>query len=332
MTALDGTTGTDGAAVRRILLSILKRIGSLLLVLVVTSFIVFAGMHLAPGSPESFLAKGNNVTAETLAALRAQYHLDDPFLVQYGRWVAGVLQGDFGQSMQFHQPVSDLLASRLPTTLALVAYSAILILGSGVLLGVLAAVKRGPIDSAAIVLSTVGMAAPAFVVAMALTSLFAVSLGWFPAFGPGGDGALDWIWHLTLPAIALALSSCALVFRTTRTSMIATLDKEYVETARVRGFGAQRVIWAHAFRGGVVPVITLAGLVISGLLVTTTIVETVFGLNGIGSLLVQAVNVKDFPVVQAIVLVIVTVFVVSNLIVDLLYPFLEPRARKKVGA
>ncbi len=310
--------------------TILKRVASLALVLVVTSFVVFGGMYLAPGSPETFLARGNNVTAETLAALRAQYHLDDPFFVQYARWVGGVLQGDFGQSLQFHQPVSDLLASRLPTTLALVVYAAVLILGIGVLLGVLAAVKRGPVDAIAIILSTVGMATPAFVVAMALTSLFAVTLGIFPAFGPGGDGPLDTIWHLTLPAVALALSSCALVFRTTRTSMISTLDKEYVETARVRGFGSQRVIWAHAFRGGIVPVITLAGLVISGLLVTTTIVETVFGLNGIGSLLVQAVNVKDFPVVQAIVLVIVAVFVVSNLVVDLLYPILEPRARRKV--
>ncbi|MBC9936535.1 MULTISPECIES: ABC transporter permease [unclassified Leucobacter] len=312
--------------------TVLSRIGSLLLVLFVTSFIVFAGMHLAPGSTESFLARGNNVTAETLAALRAQYHLDDPFLVQYFRWVGGVTQGDFGQSLQFRQPVADLLASRLPTTLWLVAYSAILILGGGVLLGVLAAVKRGGIDATAVIMSTVSMAAPSFVVAMALTSLFAVTLGIFPAFGPGGDGVLDRIWHLTLPAIALALSSTALVMRTTRTSMIATLNKEYVETARVRGFGPQRVIWRHAFRGAIVPVVTLTGLVISGLLVTTTIVETIFGLNGIGSLLVQAVNVKDMPVVQAIVLVIVTVFVLSNLIVDLLYPKLEPRARMRAGS
>lgn len=311
---------------------ILSRIGSLALVLFVASFVVFAGMHFAPGSPESFLARGNNVTEETLAAIRAQYHLDEPFFAQYLRWLGGVVQGDFGQSLQFRQPVGDLLASRLPTTLALIMYAGILILGSGVLLGVLAAVKRGPVDATAIILSTVGMAAPSFVVAMALTSLFAVTLGIFPAFGPGGDGPLDRIWHLTLPAIALALSSSALVLRTTRTSMIATLSKEYVETARVRGFNTQRVIWGHAFRGAIVPVVTLAGLVISGLLVTTTVVETVFGLNGIGSLLVQAVNVKDFPVVQAIVLVIVAVFALSNLAVDLIYPKLEPRARMRATA
>lgn len=313
-------------------LMLASRIGSLALVLFVASFAVFAGMYLTPGSPESFLARGNNVTAETLAALRAQYHLDDPFLTQYFRWIGGVLQGDFGLSLQFRQPVGELLASRLPTTLSLIVFAGVLIIGSGVLLGVLAAVKRGPIDATAVIASTVGMAAPSFVVAMALTSLFAVTLGVFPAFGPGGDGLLDRIWHLTLPAVALALSSSALVLRTTRTSMIAALDKEYVETARVRGFSTQRVIWKHAFRGAVVPVITLAGLVISGLLVTTTVVETVFGLNGIGSLLVQAVNVKDFPVVQAIVLVIVAVFALSNLVVDLVYPKLEPRARLRANA
>lgn len=312
--------------------TILKRLGSLALVLLVTSFVVFAGMYLAPGSPESFLARGNNVTAETLAAIRAQYHLDDPFFVQYARWIGGVLHGDFGQSLQFRQPVSDLLASRLPTTLWLIVYAAVLIIGSGVLLGVLAAVKRGGVDTTAIILSTIGMAAPSFVVAMALTSLFAVTLGVFPAFGPGSSGFLDRLWHLTLPAIALALSSSALVLRTTRTSMIASLDKEYVETARVRGFSGKRVIWGHAFRGAIVPVVTLAGLVISGLLVTTTVIETVFGLNGIGSLLVQAVNVKDFPVVQAIVLIIVSVFVLSNLIVDLIYPKLEPRALVRAEA
>lgn len=311
---------------KKFVLTIVKRLGSLALVLLVTSFAVFSGMYLAPGSPESFLARGNNVTAETLAAIRAQYHLDDPFFVQYGRWILGVFQGDFGESLQFRQPVVDLLASRLPTTIWLIVYSAILIIGIGILLGVFAAVKRGAIDTSAIILSTIGMAAPSFVVAMALTSLFAVTIGWFPAFGPGSDSVLDRIWHLTLPAISLALSACALVLRTTRTSMIAALDKEFVETARVRGFSNRRVIWGHAFRGAIVPVVTLAGLVISGLLVTTTVIETVFGLNGIGSLLVQAVNVKDFPVVQAIVLIIVAVFVLSNLIVDLIYPKLEPRA------
>lgn len=308
-----------------------QRLGSLLLVLLTTSFIVFAAMYLAPGSPESFLVRGNSVTAETLKAIRAQYHLDEPFLTQYVMWLGGVVRGDLGLSIQFRQPVSALVASRVPTTALLVAYASVLILIVGVLAGALAAVKRGVVDGTAIVVSTIAMATPAFVVAMALTSLFSVTLGWFPAFG-AGKGFADRLWHLTLPAVALALSSAALVLRTTRTSLIGALGKEYVETARVRGFSSRRVIWAQAFRGAIVPVVTLIGLVVSGLLVTTTIVETAFGLNGIGSLLVQAVNVKDFPVVQAVILIIVAVFVVSNIIVDLLYPLLEPRARSKGSA
>jgi peptide/nickel transport system permease protein len=303
-----------------------KRIGSLFAVLFATSFIVFSAMYLAPGSPESFLVRGNSVTAETLQAIRDQYNLDEPFLTQYFLWLGGLVRGDMGLSIQFRQPVSALVASRIPTTAALVAYAAVLILVVGVLAGVLAAVKRGATDGSLIVLSTVAMATPSFVVAMALTSVFAVTLGWFPAFG-AGTGVVDRLWHLTPPAVALAFSSVALVLRTTRTSLIGTLSKEYVETARVRGFSTSRVIWAQAFRGAIVPVVTLAGLVISGLLVTTTIVETVFGLNGIGSLLVQAVNVKDFPVVQAVILLIVAVFAISNTIVDLFYPLLEPRAR-----
>ena len=313
------------------LMPLARRFGSLLLVLFATSFIVFAAMYLAPGSPESFLVRGNSVTAETLQAIRNQYHLDQPFLAQYALWLGGVLRGDFGLSIQFRQPVSALIASRVPTTALLVAYAAVLILVVGVLTGVLAAVKRGVVDSTAIITSTVAMATPSFVVAMTLTSFFAVTLGWFPAFG-AGTGFGGRLWHLTLPAVALALSSTALVLRTTRASLITALGKEYVETARVRGFSSSRVIWAQAFRSGIVPVVTLAGLVISGLLVTTTIVETVFGLNGIGSLLVQAVNVKDFPVVQAVILIIVAVFVTSNMVVDLLYPLLEPRARSNGGA
>ena len=313
------------------LIPVAQRLGSLVLVLLTTSFIVFAAMYLAPGSPESFLVRGNSVTAETLQAIRDQYHLDEPFLTQYVLWLGGVLRGDFGLSIQFRQPVAALLASRVPTTAFLVAYASVLILVVGVLAGALAAVKRGAVDGAAIIVSTVAMATPSFVVAMALTSLFSVTLGWFPAFG-AGTGLSGRLWHLTMPAAALALSSAALVLRTTRTALIGALGKEYVETARVRGFSARRVIWAQAFRGAIVPVVTLIGLVISGLLVTTTIVETAFGLNGIGSLLVQAVNVKDFPVVQAVILIIVAVFVVSNMIVDLVYPLLEPRARAKGSA
>ncbi|MFF5242894.1 ABC transporter permease [Streptosporangium sp. NPDC000095] len=308
-----------------------RRLLALVLVMLATSVVIFGAMYLAPGSPESFLARGNSVTADTLRAIRAQYNLDDPFPQRFVSWLGGLLTGDFGQSLQFRQPVGGLIASRIPTTLALVAYASVLILLSGVLLGVLAAVRRGTVDAVAIIGTTVAMGTPAFVVAIGLTSLFAVTLGWFPAFG-AGEGLWDRIWHLTLPAIALALSSVALVARATRSSMLTELGKEYVETARVRGMPERRIIWRHVFRNAMAPVVTLAGLVVSGLLVTTTLVETAFGLNGMGSLLVQSVNAKDFPVTQAIVLIIVAVFALSNLLVDLLYPLIDPRVRGKAGA
>ncbi|MEU0836808.1 ABC transporter permease [Streptomyces sp. NPDC005969] len=314
-----------------VLIMLAKRLSALALLMLVTSFIVFSAMYLAPGSPESFLVRGNSVTADTLQAIRDQYHLDDPFFERYLSWLGGIFTGDFGQSLQFRQPVGDLIGSRVTTTVTLVAYAFVLILVSGVVIGVIAAVKRGKTDSAAIIGTTIAMGTPSFVIAIGLTSLFAVTFGWFPAFG-AGEGFLDRIWHLTLPAVALALSSAALVARATRSSMLAELSKEYVETARVRGIPQRRVIWRHAFRNALVPVVTLAGLVVSGLLVTTTLVETAFGLNGMGSLLVQSVNAKDFPVTQAIVLIIVGVFALCNLLVDLLHPLVDPRVRGKVGA
>lgn len=307
------------------------RVGQLFAVLIAASLLVFSAMYLAPGSPETFLVHGNSVTPATLQAIRDQYHLDDPFWQQYLSWVGGLVHADFGQSIQFRQPVSALIGSRLPTTLLLIAYASLLIVVGGVLTGVLAAVRKGRTDTAVVVASTVAMSTPSFVVAIVMTSLFSVSLHWFPAFGDGA-GLLDRLWHLTMPAIALAFSAGALVTRTTRSAMLVELDNEYVETARIRGLPERRIIWRQAFRNALSPVVTLAGLIVSGLLVTTTIVETAFGLNGVGSLLVQAVNVKDFPVVQAIVLVIVTVFALVNLLVDAVRPLIDPRARSAEAA
>lgn len=305
---------------------ILGRLVTLVLICLAASFLVFLSLHLAPGSPENFLVRGNSVTQETLDAVRAQYNLDDPFLVQYANWLGNAVQGDFGRSLQFRQSVSGLIESRLPTTLFLVAYAALLIFVAGIALGVLAAVKRGTVNSIVLVLTSIGTATPAFVAAIFLVTIFSVKLGWFPAFG-NGSGFLNRIWHLTLPAIALAISSVALVARATRSAMDAELRSEYVETARARGVPERAVIWRHAFRNALGPIATLAGMLVASLLVITTLVETVFGLSGVGSLLVQAVNAKDFPVVQAGILLIVAAFVVTNAIVDIAYPWIDPRVR-----
>jgi peptide/nickel transport system permease protein len=303
-----------------------RRLLALVAILLTTSFLVFAGLHLAPGSPETFLLQGKTVSPETVASIRAQYHLDDPFLVQYGRWLGNVLQGDFGRSLVFRQDVSGLVASRIPTTLLLAAYSAILILTFGLALGTVAALKRGWSDSTILIGTTVAAATPSFVAAIVLISFFSVRLGWLPAFG-AGEGLLGRVEHLTMPAVALAFSYLALVARVTRSAMIEELSREHVETARARGIPEHAIVWRHVFRNALAPISTISGIVVAGLLTAAVVVESAFALNGLGSLLVQSVNVKDFPVVQAIALLMVTVFVVTNLIVDLLYVVIDPRVR-----
>ena len=310
---------------------VVRRVVALVAILFVTSFLVFAGLHLAPGSPESFLLQGKTVSPETIASIRAQYHLDDPFLVQYARWLSGVVRGDLGRSLVFRQEVAGLLWSRIPTTLFLAAYASILILTIGLVLGAIAALKRGWADSTILIGTTVAAATPSFVAAIVLISVFAVRLGWLPAFG-AGKGTLGRLEHLTMPAVALALSYLALVARVTRSAMIEELGREHVETARVRGVPESAILRRHVFRNALAPIATIAGIVVAGLLTAAVVVESAFGLNGLGSLLVQSVNVKDFPVVQAIALLLVGVFVVTNLIVDLLYGVIDPRVRLGEGA
>lgn len=303
---------------------VFRRLIGLVVVLMITSFLVFAGLHLAPGSPESFLLAGRTVSPETVAAIRAQYHLDDPFLSQYVQWAGGLIQGDFGRSLIFRQNVASLVWSRIPTTLFLAVYSAVLILSLGLVLGALGALRRGRTDSVILVSTTVAAGTPSFVAGIVLITVFSVNLGWFPTFG-AGEGFAGRIEHLTLPAIALALSYVALVARVTRSAMLEELRREHVETARVRGIPERTIVWRHVFRNALAPIATISGIVVAGLLTAAVVVESAFGLNGLGSLLVQSVNVKDFPVVQAVALLLVTVFVVVNLIVDLLYTLIDPR-------
>ena len=294
--------------------------------LLVTSLLVFASVHLAPGDPESFLLKGRPTSPQAVAAVRAQYHLDDPLPAQYVQWLGGVLRGDFGRSLQFRQDVGGLVGTRLPTTALLIAYASVLMLGLGVLLGVLAALRPGVVDKAILLATTAATATPAFVAAIVLVSVFAIRLGWFPAFG-NGEGLGDRLYHLTLPAIALALSLIGLLARVTRSATLEELGREHVEVARSRGIPERLVVRRHVLRNAIGPIVTVAGVVVSTLLVTTVIVETAFGLSGVGSLLVQAVTAQDFPVVQAICLLIVAAFVVTNLLIDLCYPLIDPRVR-----
>ncbi|WP_329284959.1 ABC transporter permease [Streptomyces sp. NBC_00691] len=301
------------------------RLLGLVAVLFVTSLVVFGSVHLAPGDPVSFLLHGRPATPEAVAALRSQYHLDDPLAVQYAKWLGGVLQGDFGTSAQFHQDVAALIGSRLPGTALLVGYAALLVALIGVGAGILAALRPGPLDRAVLLGTGVATATPAFVTAIALVSLFSVQLGWFP--GPGGTptGFSERLHHLTLPAFALALTFAGLLARVTRSAMLDELGREHVEVARARGVPGRTVIRRHVLRNALGPVVTVGGTMLAGLLISTSIVETAFDVPGLGSLLVQSVTAKDFAVVQAITLLSVAAFVLVNLAVDLLAPLIDPR-------
>ncbi len=310
---------------------LLKRLSALALVLLVSSFIVFAGMYLAPGSPEQFLVQGRTVSPEVLAAIRAQYGLDDPFLLRYWHWLLDVFQGNLGRSLVTQQDVSTLVGSRIPTTMYLALYAAILITVFGIGLGVLAATRAGVVEKLVVFGSNLGIAVPTFFAAVLLMALFGSQLGWFPVSGSGA-GFLGRLWHLTLPAIALALPSIAVVARITRTAIHGEHGSEHVEMAVARGVPARIVLWRHTIRNSMLPVTTVLGTHIAGLLASAFVIEYAFTLDGIGSLLVNSVQKKDFAVVQAIALIMVLAFGLINLIVDLLYAVIDPRVRLGKGA
>ncbi|MEL5956443.1 ABC transporter permease [Streptomyces sp. CLV115] len=301
-----------------------RRLAEMIVTLLCASFVVFGAMYLAPGSPASFLLSGRSASPEALAAISAQYHLDDPFFVRYLRWLGDMAQGDFGRSITYRTDVSGLLADRLPTTLLLIAMALVVVVVVGLLLGRLAAVRGGATDSAVLVTTTFAVGAPSFVAAVLLQALFAVKLGWFPS-GGAGEGLFDQLWHLTLPAIALALYLIGLLARVTRSAMLEALDSEHVTVARSRGVPERQVVRRHAFRNSLGTVLTTGGLIVSTLLVCTILVESAFGIGGIGQLLELSTSTKDFPTVQAISLIIVALFMIVNLIVDLLLPLVDPR-------
>jgi len=307
-----------------------RRLGGLVLTLLVSSFVVFSAVYLAPGSPIGFLTGGRSLSPETIASIEEQYHLNDPFLTRYWQWLTGVLHGDFGKSIIFRQDVGPLISARVETTLLLVLMSAVLIIVFGVSLGALAALRGGRTDTAILLGGSVGIAVPSFVAAIVLISVFAVNLGWFPVFG-AGSGFGDRLHHLVLPSIALALSSTAFVARVTRTTMRAELAREHVETARTRGIPERLVVRRHVFRNALIPITTVGGLTVASLIAGSVVVEQAFGLNGLGQFLIQSVNAKDFAVVQAISLILVVAFVVVNTAVDVTYTLIDPRVATERG-
>jgi peptide/nickel transport system permease protein len=292
--------------------------------LLIASFVIFAAMYLAPGNPIAALSGGRSLPPASIAVLEHRYHLDQPFLAQYWYWLTGALHGNLGLSITLRENVSTLIASRIWTTAGLVLYASLLICVLGIGLGLLAGLRPGWLDTSTLVITAVSAAIPAFVAAIVLILVFAVQLGWFPALG-NGTGFLDSIRHMTLPAVALAISSLAIVARVTRASVREEGDREHVQTAVSRGIPGRQLIRRHILRNAAIPITTVTGITIASLIAVAAVVETAFGLNGLGAYLVQAAESKDLAVVQGISLVLVAAFVVVNVIVDVLYAALDPR-------
>jgi peptide/nickel transport system permease protein len=298
----------------------------LLATLLVSSFVIFSALYLAPGNPIAVLSGGRTLPPESIATLEQRFHLNDPFLTRYVSWLGGVLHGDFGYSIAHRQDVSSLIAARVWTTAALVLYASVLILLIGIALGAVSGLRRGAVDTGILVLTAVSAAIPSFVAAIVLVLIFAVKLEWFPTLGDG-EGLLGTIYHLTLPAFALAISSLAIVARVTRASVREEFEREHVQTALSRGIPYPQLVRRHVLRNAAIPITTICGITVASLIAISAVVEQAFALNGLGAYLVSAAASKDFAVVQGISLVLVTAFVVVNVLVDVLYAVLDPRVK-----
>lgn len=306
---------------------ILKRIMIAIPLLILISFVVFSLVKLAPGDPVRILMGAKPATEDTLNAIRERYNLNDPYLVQYGKWVWAILHGDLGRSIQGNRKISSIIASRMEVTLFLAAMSAVVILVGGIGLGALAAFRRGTwVDRAVVMFGVLGISAPAFVIGIFLLYLFGVVLQWFPVFGDG-DGFVDRFWHLVLPAFSLSFAVMAIIIKITRASMVEEMDKDYVTFARARGLSSWRIATNYILRNALIPVITAAGLILVGLVAGSIYVEVTFSLAGFGSLTYEAVESRNLPLIQATALIFSVIVVVANLAIDVVYILIDPRVR-----
>lgn len=303
---------------------VLIRLTGTAIVLVLLSFGIFSLIYLAPGSIEQTLLGTRPATPESREAIREAYHLNEPFLQQYGRWLGAAAQGDFGASIRSGSSVLSMISARVGVTLQLAAFATVLAIVVGLPLGIWAALRRGrTVDQAIVSASVAGLSAPPFAVGLVLLTVFAVHLGWFPVYA-AGSGFADRIWHLTLPAMALAIAGIGLLVRFTRTALVRELGQDYVVFAQARGLSRARTL-RYALRNALVPVLTATGLILTSTLVGTVVVEVVFALPGLGTLLVDSVQFKDVPVVQGVALLLTLIIALINFVIDVAYAWADPR-------
>ncbi|MEL3888896.1 ABC transporter permease [Ferrovibrio sp. MS7] len=316
-----------------------KRIARLLLhglfqagpVLIVATFLVFAMMQLVPGDVAIALA-GENATRERVEEIRVLYGLDRPLWEQYTSWLWKMMQGDMSVSMLSGEPVLESILRRLPVTLLVVSLAMLLSLVVGIPLGITASVRpRSAVDSFVTVFASLGIALPSFWLAMILVSIFAMGFGWFPVSGMVRPAVNPWgaVWHAILPAIALAASGVAEVARQTRSALLEVQSSQYMRTLLAKGLPRRLIFWKHGLKNISVTLLTVIGLLFNRLLGGTVVIEAVFAISGMGSLVVSAATGKDYPVIQGVMLTMVLIVITVNLIIEILYAVFDPRVLKK---
>ena len=305
------------------------RLWQSLVTLVLASLVIFIGIRQLPGDPAIAMA-GEEATPEQLEAVRAQLGLDQPLPAQYFNFVGRLLQGDLGQSTRTGTPVTDLIATTLPVTLWLSAYAIVLAVVGGILLGVISERFRGRwpewVSNA---VALVGLSVPSFWLGLLAILYLAVNLGWFPASGyvDVAQDPVRGLYYLTLPAIILGTALAAVILRQTRASMIETMSTDYVRTANAKGLSGSRVLFRYGLRNSLIVVVTIVGLQLGGLISGAVVTERIFALPGFGKLTLDAVFTRDYPVIQAVVLIITVSYIVINLAVDILYSVINPKIR-----
>ena len=308
---------------------ILRRVIATIPVMGIVAIVVFLMLRLTPGDPAAVIG-GDNASPEDIENIRASLGLNQPIVYQFFTWLGGILTGDFGQSFFFKKRVTELVLDRIEPTLALALFTTIIAVAVAVPLGILAAAKRGSLlDRLVMGFSVLGFSVPVFVIGYAIDYLFAIQLGWFPVQGYQrlADGFGGFLWRLVLPSVTLAIVYIALIARMTRTSLLEVLGEDYVRTARAHGLGRTAVLVQHALPNAAVPIVTVIGLGIAVLIGGVVVTESVFAIPGLGRLTVDAVLARDYPTVQAVILLFSVVYVLVNLLIDIAYTALDPRIR-----
>ncbi|MDA3642602.1 ABC transporter permease [Saccharopolyspora indica] len=302
---------------------LIRRIAAMLPVLFGVTFLIFALVYAMPGDPIASLAGDRPLPPSTVEALRERYHLDEPLITQYLLYMGGLLRGDFGTDF-FDRPVLDMIAERWPTTLQLALTAWVLKLVIGLAVGIFGALHRGRAgDHLTLAFTVLFVALPGFVIAFMAQLVFGLKLEWFPIAGI----AEGWPLSFVLPALVVALEAAAPLARLTRSSLVDTLGSEFIRTARAKGASPGRVVWGHALRNSMIPVVTYLGLSLAAMLGGAVIVESVFNLPGIGGLLVQAVQTQQGTIVVGVATFIILIYLLVNLLVDISYGIIDPRVR-----